>query len=352
MDAFFASVEQRDNPDLQGKPVAVGGSISGRGVVAAASYEARAFGVRSAMPAAQAARLCPELLFVQSRISVYRRISRVIMGIFRSYTDLVEPLSLDEAFLDVTVNKKGIRYASTVAKEIRETIKEYTGLTASAGVAPNKFLAKIASDMNKPDGLMVIQPNEVETFLQKLPVRKIPGVGKVTEEKMIVRGIHTAGDLQRRAEAELVALFGKHGHWYYRVARGIDDRPVRSERERKSYGAESTFSEDVLSLQVLQQKLSECVQRVKERLSQEGGQARTITVKVTYADFVKVTRSESCLRPISSSSRIEEVALRLLDTTEAGQRPIRLVGVSLSNLSANSDNVEEQVRQLAFDFGG
>lgn len=337
MDAFYASVEQRDNPALKGKPVVVGGRPDSRGVVAAASYEARVFGIHSAMSCAQAYRRCPNAIFVYPRMEIYRRISRVIMAVLRDYTDLVEPLSLDEAFLDVTRNKKGMRYAARIAAEIRGRIKEYTGLNASAGVAPNKFLAKIASDINKPDGMKVIIPEQVEEFLLPLPVRKIPGVGKVTNDRMLTLGITTVADLRARGEQELIDLFGKTGSWYYRISRGIDDRAVIPDRERKSIGAEDTYASDSKDLAFIHDKIDQHCQRVALAMQRKNVTGRTISLKVKYADFEIITRSRTLKSPCNDMETIRETARALLAHTAVGERAIRLTGVSVSNLSEGDD---------------
>jgi DNA polymerase-4 len=347
MDAFFASVEQRDNPELYGKPVIVGGAPELRGVVAAASYEARKFGIRSAMSSARARALCPQAIFLRPRIATYRRVSHMIMGILRRYSDLVEPVSLDEAYLDVTWNKRGFNYASQVARDIRVMIAETTGLTASAGVGPNKFLAKIASDLNKPNGLTVITPDQVPVMLAKLSVNRIPGVGRVTAKKMALLGVKTISDLQRFSEDELIARFGKTGSWFYRLARGQDDSPVEPYRERKSIGAETTFARDVLDLAVLKGRLSELSERVAQRLPEEG--AFTVTIKLTYDDFEKITRSSTTALPIRSSRLIQDRVFELLAHTEAGVRPVRLVGISLSHF-AEQQNGESGPSQCSFAF--
>ncbi len=353
MDAFFASVEQRNDPRLQDKPVIVGGRPDSRGVVAAASYEARKFGVRSAMPCAQAYRLCPQAVFLPPRISVYRRVSRVVLGILRSYTDLIEPLSLDEAYLDVTRNKKGILYASNVAKEIRKTISSYTGLTASAGVAPNKFLAKIASDVNKPNGMKVIQPHEVEAFLTPLPIRTIPGVGRVTEEKMLSVGIATIGHLRQRSLTELQAHFGKNGQWFFDVARGIDDRPVTPHRERKSLGSETTFHDDVLDLSYLGEVLQSLTEKISVVLQRKEILAKTVTLKVKYHTFEQISRSRTLEYPIDSQLEISRIAQELLALTDAGRTSIRLVGVSVSSLYPKGSPVciRGEDAQISLPFG-
>lgn len=333
MDAFFASVEQRDRPELRGKPVIVGGRPDSRGVVAAASYEARVFGIRSAMSSAQAYRRCPDAIFVRPRIDTYRRVSRVIMAVLRDYTDLVEPLSLDEAYLDVTRNKKGILYAAKIAAEARARIFEYTGLTASAGVAPNKFLAKIASDINKPNGLKVIPPDRVEEFLLPLPVRKIPGVGKVTEERMLSLGIMTIADLRQRGEQELADHFGKSGSWYYQLARGIDDRTVEPLRERKSIGSEDTFAHDVQDLSTLHEKIEQHAKRIAASLEKRNLKCRTVSLKVKYANFEVATRSKTLAVSLKDPHSIATHARALLGSTDAIKRAIRLIGVSVSNLN-------------------
>jgi DNA polymerase-4 len=324
MDAFFASVEQRDRPELSGKPVVVGGRPNSRGVVAAASYEARKFGVRSAMSSSRAQALCPSAIFVPPRFVVYQRVSRTVMGILRSFTDLVEPLSIDEAFLDVTRSKSQLRYASQIAKVIRQRIFDFTGLTASAGVAPNKFLAKIASDMNKPDGLTVIQPADVHALLESLPVRKIPGIGPVTEQKMAVRGVVRVGDLCRFSEEELVAFFGKQGRWFFEVSRGIDNRPVVPHRERKSISAENTFERDIVRVEELELRLSELAERVYKRCQKKVVSGRCVTLKVKYNDFEQITRSYTRKREVASVDELfEEQGVLPL------QKPVRLLGIGV-----------------------
>lgn len=332
MDAFFASIEQREDPNLAGKPVIVGGTPDGRGVVAAASYEARRFGVSSAMACAHAVRLCPDAVFVRARIPLYRAVSRQIMEILQEYTDIIEPLSLDEAYLDVASNKKGIPTATETAAAIRADIFRRTGLTASAGVAPNKFLAKVASDMNKPDGLTVIKPAMVEAVLAALPVRKVPGIGRVTEKKMAGLGITTTADLRSYGELDLVRIFGKTGSWYYRLARGLDPRPVMTERTRKSISCEDTFEEDATDMEWMREQLSVLADRLARRLDIAGTSGRTITLKVTYHDFEKATRSRTFSQAVCDPATLEDVAFSLLHQTEAGERPIRLLGIGVSNL--------------------
>lgn len=339
MDAFFASVEQREDPTLRALPVVVGGSPDGRGVVAAASYEARRFGIHSAMSAAHALRLCPKVVFIKPRIAFYKEVSRQIMDILHCYTDLVEPLSLDEAFLDVSHNKKGIRSATETAIEIRRDIFETTKLTASAGVAPNKFLAKIASDMDKPNGMTVIRPEKVAEILSTLPVRKVPGIGKVTEEKMANLGILTTADLQRYSEQALVQLFGKVGRWYFQLSHGTDDRPVNPDRIRKSVSVEDTFSEDTTDLGWMNEHLIVLAESLARRLGNINTKGRTVTLKVTYNDFEKCTRSKTLACPAADPSTLHETAVALLYSTEAGTKPIRLLGIGVSNLDIEQEEV-------------
>ncbi|MEX2590724.1 MAG: DNA polymerase IV, partial [Chitinophagales bacterium] len=292
MDAFYASIEQRDNPTLRGKPVAVGGSAE-RGVVAAASYEARKYGVHSAMPSVTAKRKCPHLIFVKHRFEVYRSVSIQIREIFRDYTELVEPLSLDEAYLDVTSNKKQMPSATLIAEEIRQRIFETTGLTASAGISFNKFLAKVASDVNKPNGITVIPPEKATAFLEQLPINKFHGIGKVTEGKMRKLGIHNGADLKGFSEIELVRQFGKSGRHYYNIVRGKDEREVEANRIRKSVGAENTFESDLSSETEMLQELEKIAAKVVQRLKKSKTKGRTITLKLKYQDFKQHTRSKS-----------------------------------------------------------
>jgi DNA polymerase IV len=334
MDAFFASVEQRDNPELRGKPIAVGGSGT-RGVVAAASYEARKFGVFSAMSSKIARKKCPGLIFVKHRFDAYKATSLVIRTIFRDYTNLVEPLSLDEAYLDVTHNKKGIAIATDIAKEIKARIKEQTNLTASAGVSVNKFLAKIASDMDKPNGLYVVKPHQVEQFVAGLAIEKFFGVGKVTAAKMKALGIFTGADLKERSEKELVKLFGKSGHYFFNVARGIDNRPVVPNRERKSLGAESTFGEDYSDREQLGAKLRKVAKEVASRLAKSESNPMTITLKIKFADFTQITRSKTMAEPITRMEKIDSMAQELLSDVLTPDHKIRLLGITLSNFQKN-----------------
>ena len=345
MDAFFASVEQRDNPELRGKPVAVGGS-SGRGVVAAASYEARKFGVKSAMPSVTAKRLCPDLIFVKSRFDAYREASDQIRAIFRHHTDLVEPLSLDEAYLDVTDNKLGLPSATQVAELIRQEIRAKTRLTASAGVSYNKFLAKLASDQNKPDGMCVIRPGEGAAFVQTLPIRRFHGVGPRGEEKMARLGIATGADLAAKDHAWLRQHFGSFGDYLYRAARGIDDRPVRSNRIRKSVGGERTFSADRHEAEELRTTLAEIVDIVWERIERAQAQGRTVTLKLKYNDFQLVTRARSFTRNIADKAEFAKVAGEILEDMLPLPKPIRLMGLTLSNLDrADPQQAEEAARR-------
>lgn len=332
MDAFYASVEQRDNPELKGKPVAVGGSGK-RGVVAAASYEARAFGVHSALSSIIAKRRCPDLIFVKPRFSVYKSTSLIIRSIFKEYTDLIEPLSLDEAYLDVTKNKKGIRIATEIARQIKSRIKEQTGLTASAGVSVNKFLAKIASDMDKPDGLFIIKPHQVEAFVDKLPIEKFFGVGKVTANKMQAMGIFTGKDLKRFPENMLVDKFGKVGRYFYQVARGIDERPVEPNRERKSIGAETTFAVDYDQLELLLEELDKLSIEVAGRLRRSEAAGRTITVKIKFSDFTQITRSKTTEGTINSKKEIYDTSKELLSHAYVDGMKVRLLGVTISHFA-------------------
>ena len=330
MDAFFASVEQRDNPALKGKPIAVGSSGS-RGVVAAASYEARKFGVYSAMSSKIALRKCPDLIFVKPRFSAYKLTSLIIRSIFKDYTDLVEPLSLDEAYLDVTENKKGIAIATDIAIEIKRRIKEQTGLTASAGVSINKFLAKVASDMDKPDGLYVIKPHQVEAFIDNLAIEKIFGVGKVTAAKMKGMGIFTGSHLKQYSEQELVHKFGKSGYYFYDISRGIDNRPVVPDRERKSLGVETTFSEDYNQLEDLIYELDKLSNEVANRINKAKVAGKTLTVKVKFSDFTQITRSKTVQEALSRKEEITSLAREVLSSNYFEGMSVRLLGVTISN---------------------
>jgi DNA polymerase-4 len=331
MDAFYASVEQRDRPDLRGRPVAVGGDPDKRGVVAAASYEARKFGVRSAIPMSRAVRLCPSLVIVHPDFMKYRTVSQQVFGIFRTVTPLVEPMSLDEAYLDVTVNAWGEELGMNVARRIKDEIRAATGLTASAGVAPNKFLAKIASGWQKPDGLTVIAPGRVEQFLQGLPVDALWGVGPVTARKLRARGIEKLVEVRAADPALLRETVGSLADWLQKLARGDDDRPVIAEYEVKSSGSENTFETDLTDLADVREEIAEMARRTAAWLVKRELYARTVTIKVRYSDFTTITRShtEAATR---DEDRIVERALDLLEKTEAGRRPVRLLGVSVHNL--------------------
>jgi DNA polymerase IV len=342
MDAFFASVEQRDNPEMRGRPVAVGSSRA-RGVVAAASYEARRFGVRSAMPSVTARRKCPDLVFVKPRFEVYREISLQIRAIFAVYTPLIEPLSLDEAYLDVTENLQGIDSATEIAEEVRARIRAETGLTASAGVSYNKFLAKLASDHRKPDGLFVITPRMGPAFVETLPVGRFHGVGPATTAKMNRLGIHTGLDLKAQTLAFLQRHFGKSGAFYHAIARGIDERPVRPDRIRKSVGAENTFSEDLLELDAMRAALQPILDKVWRHCERAGLCGRTVVLKVKFADFRQVTRSRSLEAPVASRSALERTSLELLSSLMPAPKPVRLLGVTLASLSADTAGEDGQL---------
>ena len=332
MDAFYASVEQRDNPALKGKPVIVGGDPQSRGVVAACSYEARKFGIHSAMPCATAYKRCPHAVFIRPRFDVYKSVSGLIREIFLDYTDLVEPLSLDEAFLDVTQNKKGIFSATRIAQQIRQRIFQKTdGLTASAGVSFNKFLAKVASDVNKPNGITVITPEQAPAFIDRLPIRKFFGVGKVTEERMLNLGIKTGADLKKFSHENLVACFGKAGSYYYHAACGREDRPVRPDRERKSYGKETTLKTDIDDTNEMVDILERLARRVLEGLRRAERQGLTLTLKVKYHDFRSVTRSVTFAEPIGDIEVVMDNTKKLLQNTQAGKKKVRLLGISVSN---------------------
>jgi DNA polymerase IV len=342
MDAFYASVEQRDNPELRGKPVAVGGSRE-RGVVAAASYEARKFGVRSAMPSVTARRKCPELIFVKPRFEVYKEVSLQVRAIFAEYTPIIEPLSLDEAYLDVTENLTGIASATEIAERIKARIRAETQLTASAGVSYNKFLAKLASDYRKPDGLFVITPAMGPGFVETLSVERFHGVGPATAAKMNRLGIFTALDLRAKDEAFLQAHFGKAGPHFYGICRGIDPRPVRADRVRKSVGAENTFPRDLTSLEDMRAELSPLVDKVWHYCESTGVRARTVTLKVKFADFRIITRSRSSVAPIADRSTLASISSELLAAQFPVPKGVRLLGVSLSSFSADAENDDQQM---------
>ncbi|SIN70004.1 DNA polymerase-4 [Chitinophaga niabensis] len=332
MDAFYASVEQRDNPEYRGKAIAVGGSPEGRGgVVATCSYEARKFGVRSAMPSKRALQLCPHLIFVRPRFAAYKEVSQSVREIFSRYTDLIEPLSLDEAYLDVTEDKQQIGSAIAIAQQIKQAIREELQLTASAGVSINKFVAKIASDMQKPDGLTFIAPSQVESFMENLPVEKFFGVGKVTADKMKSMNLHTGKDLKKLSENELVQYFGKSGRFYYKIVRGIDDRAVEPHRETKSVGAEDTFAYDLTLIEEMNAELDKIAVTVANRLERYQLKGRTVTLKIKYSDFKQITRNQSLAQGINDLPTIAAVAKQLLLKTEPEDKKIRLLGITLSN---------------------
>jgi DNA polymerase-4 len=332
MDAFFASVEQRDNPELRGKPVVVGGSRE-RGVVAAASYEARAFGVRSALPSVTAKRRCPGLIFVTPRFDVYKAVSLQIREIFAEYTPIIEPLSLDEAYLDVTENLKGIASATEIAEHIRAKIRRETNLTASAGVSYNKFLAKLASDHRKPDGLFVITPKMGPAFVENLPVEKFHGVGPATTAKMNRLGIATGLDLRTQTLPFLQRHFGKSGPYYYWIARGIDERPVRADRIRKSVGAENTFTQDLHAFAPMREALEPIIAKIWHHCQATNFRGRTVTLKVKFADFQQITRSKSVCDAIDSLADLECLSLGLLEPLLPTRKGVRLLGISLSSLT-------------------
>jgi len=334
MDAFYASVEQRDFPEYRGKPIVVGGKPEGRGgVVATASYEARKFGIRSAMPSKKAQQLCTDVIFVYPRFDAYKEASKKIREIFNRYTDLIEPLSLDEAFLDVTTDKLNIGSAMEIAKQIKQAIHDELKLTASAGVSSNKFVAKIASDLNKPDGLTFIGPSHIEAFMEKLPVEKFFGVGKVTADKMKKMGLHTGADLKNLSEEELIKHFGKSGRFYYKIVRGIDNRDVQPHREHKSMGAEDTFSYDLTSTDEMNVQLEKIASIVCNRLTKYNLKGRTITLKIKYHDFKQITRNQSFSVLINDYETIVNTSKQLLLNTNLQNKKIRLLGITVSNFT-------------------
>lgn len=347
MDAFYASVEQRDDPKLKGKPIVVGGSPEGRGVVAAASYESRKFGIRSAMSAAQAKRLCPHLIFVTPNFKKYKAVSEQIREIFHEVTDLVEPLSLDEAYLDVTINKRGEPLARKLAEWIKSEIKKRTALTASAGVAYNKFLAKIASDVRKPDGLFVISPERAEAFLKDLPVGRIWGVGPVTEKKLHELGYRTAGDIRSVPVESIEKQLGSYGRMLHSLSLGIDEREVETEWDPKSSGAEETFSRDILDTQILRATLEAQAEEIAHSLKKMDCLTRTVQIKVRYKDFKTITRARTLFRPTDKTEIIAQTAIELMETkSDAGRVPVRLIGVSAQGLLRRDDPM-----QLWFELG-
>lgn len=337
MDAFFASVEQRDRPDLRGQPVAVGGG-GPRGVVAAASYEARTFGVRSAMPSGRAKRLCPDLIFVPPRFDVYRAVSQQVRGIFERFTEVIQPLSLDEAYLDVTRNRFGIASATHIAEEIRRMIREETGLTASAGVSYNKLIAKLASDQNKPDGLCVVTPEQGPAFMAAMPVARIHGVGPVTARRMKEMGIETGADLRARDLDFLTHHFGKAARFYHGAARGIDDRPVDDRGIRKSISVEDTFMHDLHTPDELNTALSSVIERLWTRMEKAQSFGRTVTLKIKFADFSIITRSASFPAPILTRDPLEETGRALLARHCPVPKGVRLLGLGVHNLAGEDSD--------------
>ncbi|WP_425392192.1 DNA polymerase IV [Ekhidna sp.] len=348
MDAFYASVEQLDNPKLKGKPVAVGGN-SQRGVVAAASYEARKFGVKSAMPSAKAAKQCPNLIFVKPRFPRYKELSSQIREVFFEYTDLVEPLSLDEAYLDVTENKIGLNSATLIAKEIKQKIQARTGLIASAGISYNKFLAKTASDMDKPDGLYVILPDEAEDFVSKLPVHRFHGIGKVTAEKMVKAGIFTGKDLKKKSLEDLKLRYGKSGQYYYNICRAIDHRMVQPTRETKSVSAERTFEDNIYELEDAIEEVDRIAHISFDRYQRsKASDGHTITIKLKYGDFRQITRSKTLEQAINNESEFVAIARQLMTEDLLDEHGVRLIGVGISNF--RKDEEPEQQSQLTLEF--
>ena len=344
MDCFYAAVHMRDDPELRGRPVVIGGSPEGRGVVAAASYEARAFGIRSAIPAARARRMCPTAVFLRPDFSRYRRESQEIFSIFRQFTEVVQPVSIDEAYLDVSDAWRGYGSATSLAEALRSRVFGECGLTVSVGVGPNRLVAKIASDHDKPDGLTVISPRRVQRFLDPLPTRKLPGVGPVTEKKLAGKGFETISDLRRVSQPRLEGLLGSYGAALYRYCRGIDERPVRVERERKSLSSENTFARDLTSVDEMRAEVDRLAQGVAASLGKRELSAGTVTIKVRYSDFKTVTRSLTLSVPTSEAEVLRATVRVLLDRTDAGRRPVRLLGVGCSNLSTASI---EQLRLFA-----
>ncbi|GAB4397407.1 MAG: DNA polymerase IV [Microscillaceae bacterium] len=348
MDAFFASVEQRDFPELRGQAVAVGGA-GDRGVVAAASYEARRFGVFSAMSSKVALRKCPQLIFVKPRFEVYRQVSYQIRAIFQEYTDLIEPLSLDEAYLDVSVNKKNLPSATLLARELKQKIKDETQLTASAGVSYNKFLAKVASAYQKPDGLFVITPAQAEAFVARLPIEKFHGIGKVTAARLKKMGVYTGQDLRRWDEAQMIQLFGKVGRHYFFLARAIDERPVNPDRLRKSLGTENTYAQDVQNQAEAEAKLKELAIQLADELAKKKLKGRTLTLKVKYADFRQITRSKTLSYAFSDLETIRRIYTELLQSLPSPWQAVRLLGLQIANFE---EPIHRVGLQLALDFEG
>ncbi len=348
MDAFYAAVEQRDRPELRGKPVIVGGDPRKRGVVAACSYEARRFGVHSALPGKIALRRCPHGIFLRPRFDVYRRVSAEIRDIFHEYSDLVEPLSLDEAFLDVTRNKKQIPSATITAECIRRDIRSRTGLTASAGISFNKFLAKVASDENKPDGITVVPPHAADQFIDRLAIRKFFGVGKATEEKMRAMGIRTGADLKRFRKEDLVRRFGKAGIYFHDIAHGRDHRPVNANRVRKSISKETTFSEDIEGRTPMVAVFERLAGEIEALVRAHDVYGMTLTIKIRYSDFRSITRSVTLEQPFRDAATMTAQACRLLDSTDAAGRRVRLLGMGISNFASQAPS--GTCRQLHLPF--
>lgn len=347
MDAFYASVEQRDFPMYRGKPIVVGGSPEGRGgVVATASYEARKFGIRSAMPSKTAQRLCPDAIFVFPRFDAYKAVSHHIREIFQRYTDIIEPLSLDEAYLDVTTDKQSIGSAIEIARLIKKAIKDELQLTASAGISINKFVAKIASDMQKPDGLTFIGPSKIESFMEELPVEKFFGVGKVTAAKMKAMGLHTGADLKKLSEAEMTTQFGKPGKFYYQIVRGIDNREVQPHRETKSVSVEDTYQEDLTTKEAMLAELKILSERLAERLQRSNLKGRTITVKFKFHDFVINTRSLSLTELTNTKEIIAQTVTTILDKAPVEDKKVRLLGVGVSNFDVLPKEKPKAEKQL------
>ena len=351
MDAFYASVEQRDFPEYRKKPVIVGGKPDSRGVVAAASYEARAFGVRSAMPCSQAYRLCPTAIFVYPRFDVYKEVSKSIRAIFLRYTDLVEPLSLDEAYLDVTEDKVGIGSALEIARRIKQDIKTELKLNASAGISINKFVAKVASDLEKPNGLTFIGPSKIKRFMEELPVEKFYGIGKVTAAKMKAMQINTGADLKRLTETQLKAIFGKSGSYFYNVVRGIDNRLVKPHRIAKSVSAEDTMAENTADYVVLKSVLLKLSETLSVRLKKQLLAGKTMTLKVKFGDFTVITRSQTFAKPFNEAKPIYENAVKLLSFVDLKNLSIRLLGIGLSGFNLKPLTPEEII-QLELEFKG
>jgi len=332
MDCFYAAVHMRDDPSLAGKPVVIGGNPEGRGVVAAASYEARRFGIHSALPAARAVRLCPQAIFIKPDFNRYREESQYIVEIFRAFTPIIQQVSIDEAYLDVTEHLEPWGSGTAVAREIKRRVREERGLTVSVGVGPNRLVAKIASDFDKPDGLTVVKPERVQSFLDALSVRTLPGVGPASERRLKSSGIATIAELRAVPRDRLDALFGKHGQWLYNCARGIDERPVRTHRKRKSLSCERTYAEDLQRLDEMDEELERMAERVSRGLKKRELSAQTLTVKVRYGDFTTLTRSHTLPTPTSDESVMATWAHRLLRRTEAGHRSVRLLGLGAGNL--------------------